>query len=383
MRILIVVQRYGSEVVGGSESHARVVAQRLAKVNEVEVATTTALDFWTWAPHFAAGESADGPIRVRRFPVVSGRSPAFKEVERHLLFERHTLDDERAWLAAQGPHAPELLEFLHRDGARYDAILFYTYIYEPTAAGLPIVAERAGLISTAHDEEPLRLVPYRALFQLPRAFGFLTPEERDLVQARFANEHIPSEVLGIGLDPPPWHDPAPFRERYEPRGPIVLYLGQVSEGKAVDELVADWVAYRDGGGRGTLLLAGTQRMPLPARDDIVPLGHVSEEDKYALLEAADALVLPSHLESLGIVLLEAWQVGTPCLVSMRNTVTTGQVRRANGGVAYDRGGFGGALGDVVARGELLGASGRRYVEAECTWPAFDARLEQLVDLVAA
>jgi glycosyltransferase involved in cell wall biosynthesis len=42
---------------------------------------------------------------------------------------------------------------------------------------------------------------------------------------------------------------------------------------------------------------------------------VSEEDKYALLEAADVLVLPSHLESLGIVLLEAWQVGTPCLVS--------------------------------------------------------------------
>ena len=382
MKVLVVVQRYGPEVVGGSESHARVVAHRLAMVNEVEVATTNALDYWSWAPHFAVGESMDGPIRVRRFAVTGLRSTTFKENERHVLFEPHALADEQGWLAMQGPHAPGLLEFLRREGQAYDAILFYTYIYEPTAAGLPLVPERAALISTAHDEEPLRLVPYRALFQLPRAFGFLTPEEQALVHARFRNEHIPSEVLGIGLDAPPWHDSEPFRERYAPRGPLVLYLGQVSEGKAVDELLADWIAYRDAGGAGSLVLAGTARMPIPKRDDIVTLGRVSDEDKYALLEAADALVLPSHLESLGIVLLEAWQVGTPCLVSAKNKVTTGQVGRANGGASYGPGGFASALGAVLARRDELGASGRAYVERECTWPAFDARLEQLVDLVA-
>jgi len=382
VRILIVVQRYGAEVVGGSESHARVVAQRLAMVNEVEVATTNALDYWSWAPHFPVGESMDGHVRVRRFAVTDPRSPTFKDAERHVLFEPHTLADEQAWLATQGPHTPDLLEFLRRDGKSYDAILFYTYIYEPTAAGLPLVPERAALISTAHDEEPLRLVPYRSLFQLPRAFGFLTPEERELVHSRFHNEHIPSEVLGIGLDMPPWHDPEPFREHYAPLGPLVLYLGQVSEGKAVDELIADWIAYRDEGGAGSLVLAGTTRMAIPARDDIVSLGRVSEEDKYALLEAADMLVLPSHLESLGIVLLEAWQVGTPCLVSARNKVTSGQVARAGGGAAYDRGGFAKALATVVADRESLGESGRMYVEAECSWPAFDMRLEQLVDLVA-
>ena len=382
MRILIVVQRYGAEVVGGSESHARLVAHRLAKINEVEVATTNALDYWSWSPHFPAGESMDGTVHVRRFAVTGVRSPTFKDAERHILFEPHTLADEQRWLALQGPHTPGLLEFLARDGKGYDAILFYTYIYEPTAAGLPLVPERAALISTAHDEEPLRLAPYRALFQLPRAFGFLTPEERDLVHSRFHNDHIPSEVLSIGLDPPPWHDPEPFRERYAPRGPLVLYLGQVSEGKAVDELVADWIAYREDGGPGSLVLAGTVRMPVPDRDDIVSLGRVSDEDKYALLEAADVLVLPSHLESLGIVLLEAWQVGTPCLVSAKNKVTGGQVARANGGASYERAGFARALHEVIAKRDALGESGRRYVERECTWPAFDARLEQLVDLVA-
>src|SRR5437870_5765549 len=383
VRILVVVQRYGAEVVGGSEAHARVVAHRLAMVNEVEVATTNALDYWTWAPHFAVGASMDGPVRVRRFAVTGTRSPTFKDAEQHVLFEPHTLADEQRWLAMQGPHTPDLLEFLHREGKTYDAILFYTYIYEPTAAGLPLVAERAALISTAHDEEPLRLVPYRALFQLPRAFGFLTSEERDLVHARFANGHIPHEVLGIGLDPPPEHDPSPFRERYSPRGPLVLYLGQVSEGKAVDELVADWIAFREGGGAGTLVLAGTPRMAVPAREDIVSLGRVSEQDKYALLAAADALALPSHLESLGIVLLEAWQVGTPCLVPARNAVTSGQLARAGGGLTYDRGRFGHALEALLRSRAALGAAGRSYVERECAWPAFDARLEHLVGLVAA
>jgi glycosyltransferase involved in cell wall biosynthesis len=382
VRILVVVQRYGAEVFGGSESHARVVAHRLAMVNEVQVATTNALDYWSWAPHFPVGESLDGPVRVRRFAVTGLRSPAFKDAERHVLFEPHTLADEQGWLALQGPHTPDLLEFLRTEGQSYDAILFYTYIYEPTAAGLPLVPERAALVSTAHDEEPLRLVPYRVLFQLPRAFGFLTPEERDLVHARFHNDQIPSEVLGIGLEPPPWHDPKPFREHYARRGPLVVYLGQVSGGKAVDELLADWITYRENGGSGSLVLAGTTRMAIPERDDIVALGRVSDEDKYALLEAADALVLPSHLESLGIVLLEAWQVGTPCLVSARNKVTTGQVARAGGGAAYGPGGFSAALAAVLAKRDAFGESGRAYVERECTWPAFDARLEQLVDLVA-
>src|SRR5207247_2210493 len=114
----------------------------------------------------------------------------------------------------------------------------------PTARGVPIVPERAALISTAHDEAPLRLAPYRALFQLPRAFGFLTPEERDLVHRTFRNEHIPHETIGLGLDAPGAYDVAAFRAAYELEGPLVLYLGQVSQGKGCDELLAAWAAHR-------------------------------------------------------------------------------------------------------------------------------------------
>ena len=384
--VLIVVQRYGPEVVGGSEGHARVVASRLARSHHVEIATTTAADYWTWAPYYAAGTSELDGLKIHRFPVAEGRDPEFKAFESKVLNGEHALVDEDEWLRKQGPHCPSLLEFLHREGNGYDAVLFYTYIYEPTARGVPIVPERAALISTAHDEAPLRLAPYRALFQLPRAFGFLTPEERDLVHRTFRNEHIPHETLGLGLDAPGAYDVAAFRAAHQLEGPLVLYLGQVSEGKGCGELLEAWTAYRarPEARAATLVLAGTVRMELPERPDVVALGRIPDAQKYAALAAADALVLPSRFESLGIVLLEAWQVATPVVVRADNPITAGQVARSGGGATYhDADSFGGALDRAIATRESLGAAGRAWVERESSWDVFDARLNQLVALTVS
>lgn len=382
-RVLLVVQRYGTEVVGGSEAHARLAARSLARANDVEVATTTALDHWTWAPHHRPGVDRVDGIPVRRFAVRGGRRADFKDLERRVLFDEHRLEDEMDWLRWQGPHAPDLYEFLHQEGTRYQAVLFWTYIYAPTALGLPLVAERAALVPTAHDEAPLGLAPYRRLFHLPRAYGFLTPEERALVHRRFRTEHVPDEVLGVALAAPPPHDGAAFRAAHGLEGPLVAYLGQVSEAKGCDELVAGWTAWRERGGAGTLALAGEARMALPERPDVLGLGRVSDEEKFALLAAADVLVLPSHLESLGIVLLEAWQVGTPVLVPAWNAVTAGQTGRSGGGLTYATpAALGEALDRVLVHGPALGAAGKAWVEREMSPEAFDSRLQRLVDLAA-
>ena len=379
-RVLVVVQRYGEEVTGGSEQHARLAARRLAARHEVEVATTTALDYWSWAPHYPPGLDRLDGIAVRRFAVAEGRDPGFKAFERRVLEEEHALGDELAWPRLQGPHCPALLEFLHREGRRYDAILFYTYLYEPTVLGLPLVPERAALVSTAHDEPPLRLAPYRALFHLPRAIGYLTPEERTLVQHTFRNEEVPDEVIGYALEPAPAADVAAFRAAFDLAGPYVLYLGQVTEGKGVDELLAAWAARP--ADDLLLVLAGTLRMPVPERPDVRAIGRVSEPDKAAALAGAEALVLPSRLESLGIVLLEAWQHGTPVLVSAANPVTVGQTARAGGGQSYADGAFAPALAAVHRDRARLGAQGRAWVERECAPAAFDERVERLVEAAA-
>ena len=151
----------------------------------------------------------------------------------------------------------------------------------------------------------------------------------------------------------------------------------------MDELLAMWSAYRDAKGEGTLVLAGNVLMQIPRRSDVVVLGRIGDAEKWAALAAADALVLPSHLESLGIVLLEAWEAGTPVIVPAWNAVTAGQVERARGGLTYARTDeFPAVLGALLAEGKRRGAAGREWVERECAWPAFDARLDHLVQMAA-
>ena len=372
-KILVVVQRYGEEVTGGSESHARMLVDRLALRREVEVATTNALDYWTWAPHYAAGRETIGGVTVHRFAVERGRSEDYKDIERKVMLEKHTLADEWSWIGKQGPYCPGLLDHLHRHGTTYSAVLFYTYIYGPTVLGLPLVPDRAILISTAHDEAALTLAPYRALFHLPRAIGFLTPEERALVRRTFRNDEVPDELLGTVLEPAGAGDAQAFRDRYGIAGRMFVYLGQVSAGKGVDDLVAWWSAAQPD---ATLVLAGATRMTVPEHPRIKALGRVSQREKWGALAAADALILPSRFESLGIVLLEAWQSGTPVIVRADNPVTAGQVARSGGGWTYASDA---ELAAAVRSADRdRGARGREWVSREYAPEVFDERLDRLL-----
>ena len=80
--IAFVVQRYGPEITGGSESLTRAVAERLAASYRITVYTTCARDYVTWRNDLPAGESEVAGVRVRRFAV---------EEERDLdAFNRHS-----------------------------------------------------------------------------------------------------------------------------------------------------------------------------------------------------------------------------------------------------------------------------------------------------
>src|SRR5689334_23219953 len=69
LRIAVVVQRYGADINGGAELHARYVAEGLAAHAEVEVLTTCARDYVTWRNEFAPGREEVHGIAVHRFPV--------------------------------------------------------------------------------------------------------------------------------------------------------------------------------------------------------------------------------------------------------------------------------------------------------------------------
>ncbi len=69
MKIAFIIQRYGETIAGGAEMLCRRVAERLAREHEVEVLTTCAVDYVTWANQLEPGTETVNGIPVRRFPV--------------------------------------------------------------------------------------------------------------------------------------------------------------------------------------------------------------------------------------------------------------------------------------------------------------------------
>jgi len=181
-RLAFVVQRYGEGITGGSESLARALAERLAVDDEVTVLTSCARDYVTWRNELPAGRSRLGGVTVERFPATEERDlESFNAFSDEVYARPGDRERELEWLRRQGPYVPGLVEALRERRDEYTAIVFFTYLYYPTVAGLDVAPERSLLVPTAHDEPPLRLGIYAEMFQRPRAFAFLTPPEAALV----------------------------------------------------------------------------------------------------------------------------------------------------------------------------------------------------------
>ena len=65
MRIAFIVQRYGTEILGGSEYHCRLIAERMAGQHEVEVLTTCAREYITWANDYPQGTEQINGVTVQ------------------------------------------------------------------------------------------------------------------------------------------------------------------------------------------------------------------------------------------------------------------------------------------------------------------------------
>lgn len=329
------MQRYATSIVGGAESHARQVAERLVSDRgwEVHVYTTTASNYRTWKRHYKAGREQLNGVIVHRFNVAFPRwMPVFDLLTRLLTMTGGRAASDRPgpvrqlleylWLILQGPFCPGLIRALKRDGPGFQRIFFFTYLYYPTVVGLPQLAERAALIPTAHDEAPFHWTICRRSFAEAQVILPSTRAELDLIR-----KHLPADSqatflqAGIGLD----FEPGPQRlgcsslsdgQPLPPR--FVLYLGRICRGKGVDQLIRDFASYVHGGHEDvTLVLAGALEgdVDLPSDTRIRYLGFVNDSDKDLLIQRCSCLINPSPHESLSMVVLEALAHRVPVLVN--------------------------------------------------------------------
>jgi glycosyltransferase involved in cell wall biosynthesis len=425
VKLAFVIQRYGAEVLGGSEHLCRLVAERLAASHDVDVLTTCARDYITWSNEYPEGADRIRGVTVRRFASARTRDiEAFNKYSEWIYNNAHSRSDEMDWLKQQGPWCPALIEYLRRHQHQYDVLIFFTYLYATTVLGLEVAPSRSILVSTAHDEPAIRLDIFKQVFSSPAALCYLTESERRFVHEQFPDRPLLEEVIGVGVDLPqsnpyprmpsmppeeteesvtandgdtsvtPDEDSATrgfpshllsrgsvFRRRHRLYGPIALYGGRIDPGKGCEELIQYFSEYVNEGGDATLALMGVKLMSLPEEPFIRFAGLLSDRERLQALEAATVVACPSPHESLSLLALEALSVGTPILANARSAVLVEHCVRSNGGLYYgDRDEFVECLKLLIGDDRLraaMGRNGREYVRRNYRWDVVLGKYERI------
>ena len=395
MRLLYVVQRYGDDIVGGSEAACRQFAEALSNAgHSVEVITSCARSYVTWEDSYQEGTTNINGVLVHRLRVSEPRKPErFGPIDQWLMSENSSplrFEHER-WARLMGPDVRGFRTWMIDNAHRFDTAIFMTYLYSTTTFGIPAIAGRIPVVfqPTAHDEPPLRIPLFEATFRLADAFMFFTPEERTVVEDRFRISPI-GKVVGIGIEMnPPCSNPSEFRNQFElGNDPYLIYVGRLDPMKGVKQLCEFFVELKKQYPSSLkLVLAGDPMVELPQHEDIVITGFLEESMKQAAIRGSLALVQSSYFESFSIVLCEAWVQKRPALVQGASTVLRGQAIRSNGAIPYE--GYAEfeqavmMLLDDPDLADEMGLSGRSYVEQQYEWNNVVSNVESTLEIAKA
>jgi glycosyltransferase involved in cell wall biosynthesis len=388
MKVAFVVQRYGLEINGGAELHCRWIAEHMARHWDVEVLTTRALDYLTWDNHYPAGEGLVNGVRVRRFPVRRPRDPEkFGRMQNSILENEHCESDEWKWLEEEGPLVPGLIDFITSREGEYDWFVFFSYRYYHAVHGILAVPGKSVLVPTAEHDAVAGLRLFKPVFRKPRALIYNSEEERAMIHTLSRNHGVPGDVIGVGAVVPGRIPSAGFRGRYGITEPYVIYIGRIDENKGCGEMFDFFLRFkRETGSPVRLVLVGRTLLKIPPHPDILYLGFLPEEDKFAALAGARLLLMPSFFESLSMVATEAWALGRPVLANARCAVLRGRCERSRAGLHYTdypefREALSLMLGDERLR-RRMGELGRAYFQTEYTWETIEGKYLRLFGALA-
>lgn len=165
---------------------------------------------------------------------------------------------------------------------------------------------------------------------------------------------------------------------------VLLFLGRLHPKKGIAEALRAWaiavrgapalrrdwvfaIAGWDDGGHAAALRRLSSELGVAA--SVRFTGPVFGADKAALLEAADAFILPSHSEGLPMAVLEAWSHGCPVLMTRACNLPEGFAAGAAVEITTDPAEMAGVLATRLADPALagLGTAGRALVAERFSW----------------
>lgn len=381
-KIALVSPIFSPNISGGAEKHALNFAELLSENYDLEILTTKALDYISWRNVSHIENEFFHKSRVRRFKVKETRNiRSFNRYHAKMIEKLPNISSKemQKWIRKQGPYCPDLIDFIYKNQNKYDVFIFMTYLYYTTIYGIEGIKKKAICVTTLHDEPPAYFPAYKDLLTNEITYSFNTPEEVDLFRKIFSYEPDNYSVIGLHIDPPVTSTLS------TPQGKYVVYIGRIDAGKGVYTLIEYFLNWRDKYQEEVdLILIGGGEQGVSS-DHIKYTGYISEEEKINYLKNALFLINPSHLESFSIVIMEAWLLEVPVLVSEGSEILKAHCIRSNAGLYYsDPECFEATFNYLLDHPETrkkMGKNGKLYVEMNYTRDKIQKKLFQLVESV--
>ncbi|MDY3557839.1 glycosyltransferase [Gemmata sp. JC673] len=313
---------------------------------------------------------------------------------------------------ARWAHSAPLARWLDEHVRSYDVVHVHSAWLHPTFAAcraarrhrVPVVYRPCGTLSPyTWARHRLMKAAYWVGFErsnVRSAAAFHCTSDDEAAELRLYRAlKAPVVVQPLGVAPDAWAAPARAAALRERCGlpadgpPVVLFLSRVHPKKGVTDLLLP--AFARLTRPATLVIAGgadgsapdypdevartAERLGLTARVRI--LGPIAPPDRWAVLDGAAVLALPSHQENFGLVVAEAMARGVPVVVSDQVQIAPHVVAAKAGAVVpRDVDALAAALDALLehpAGRTATGARGREYARAVFDWAAVAARLRDL------
>ncbi len=391
---------------GGYENSLLALSRYLvAHGHRVTVFTTVAEDLEAfWLPGlkmFPEGELSVDGITVRRFPVCY--NALRRRATRLLGAMPYWRWRTQYWRPSfRVPGLLEALRSVEADLIHIGPLPYNSMMYAGLQAGdlrkVPVVATPCSHLGEADNDDVARhyVRPHQITLLRHCAKVFcMTRTERD----RLAVLGVPTEKLVVapfGIDARfvTGGNPEFLRQQYRVDGPVVLHLGMKAFEKGSITLVEAMKILWAKGSKAWLVMAGPS---LSAFDDwlavsaqdcprLLNLPPFADPEKRDFLASATIVAQPSRVESLGLVLIEAWASSKP-VIAADIPVSRELVTESGAGVLVA---FGNPeqlaaeieklLGDSELR-QRMGSGGRQKAldyQGDKLWQRTTEELEQLV-----
>jgi len=336
---------------GGYENSMLSIGRCLvSRGHRVTVFTTVADDLESlWVPGrktFPAEEFLIDGVAVRRFPIcyLQWRRRATRFVG---LLPNWRLKSQYWTPAFRVPGLNDALRDIDADIFHVGPLPYNNLMYAGLQAAefrrVPLIATPCVHLGETNNDDVSRyyLQPHQvALLRQCNEVLCMTEVERRQFE-RVGISPAKLETIGLGIN---WQEATGgsgtrVLQRYSIDGPVVLHLGMKAYEKGSVTLVEAMKSLWQQGSRAWLMMAGSslsafdeylsaQPQPLPR---LVNLPAFDDKEKRDLLAAATVVAQPSRVESLGLVLIEAWANSKP-VVAADIEVSRKLVTDSGGGV---------------------------------------------------